>query len=364
MKLVILRSEKNGVEKKTEDHYLQECDTHYADRVIGNLRGEQGFCTSCAADCIHCRTPYRRNFDKDIAAVLGFPAVLPYILEHPARYLPADVPRHDVLLAVCIHEQILVEFLKRCKQWGTRGVVVPLEAPNWITHSGRAQARRVCEANGIEIEFPKPFCAFQPPEGGVLAEFRRRFHVGYPEVELTVKDGRITRTHVKVSGGCGSTYYIARWLLGKRVDEDLEFEVLSKRLHSYPCTASMERDPELNDDTCLHIAGDAHRTILLSLKGATKQEEKPAMVLSPVGKMVQKAASPSENLRNIENAKGLILERLRNGSTVTLSSLRHVKKITPAAIHSALLLLKREGRIEVEGNRIMELVRDTKERHD
>lgn len=348
MKLVILRSEKTGVEKRPEDHYLQECDTHYAGRVIGNLRGGDFFCTSCASDCINCRTPYKRDFGKDIVGEFSFPSVLPYILESPQQYVPKNVPRHDVLLAICIHEQILVEFVKQCVNWGTKAVVVPLEAPNWITHSGRAQSKKICEANGIEIDFPKPFCAFKPAEGTVLAEFRRQFHVGYPEVELTVKDGKITKTSVKVSGGCGSTYYIARWLLGKRVDEDLEFEVLSKRLHSYPCTASMERDPELHDDTCLHVAGDAHRTILLSLKGAAKTEEKPVMMLSPVGKMVQKAASPSENLKNIESAKEMILQLLNDHASVTLAELRGHKKITPAAVHSALLLLKKEGRIKTE----------------
>jgi thymidylate synthase len=359
MKLVILRSEKTGVNKQPEDHYLQECDTHYADRVIGNLRGEKGFCTSCATDCINCREPYQRNFGKDIVEVLGFPSVLPYILENPLQYVPKQVPRHDILLVVGIHEQILIEFVKQCKKWGTKGVVVPLEGPDWITHSGRAQAQKICEANGIEISFPKPFCAFKPPEGGVLAQFRRYFGVGFPEVELTVKNDRIVKTNVKVSGGCGSTYYIARWLLGKHVDDDLEFDVLSKRLHSYPCTASMERDPELNDDTCLHIAGQAHREILLSLKGAAKPEEKPQMVLSPIGKMVQKAASPSENLKNIEDAKSLILSRLQNGSSVTLAKLRKAGKITPAAIHSALLLLKQEGRIKVERTEGLDLIRKT-----
>jgi hypothetical protein len=354
MKLLILRSEATGIEKKPEDHYLLECDTSYANRVIGNLRGYENFCTSCAAECINCRTPYRRNFSENIVGVFSFPSVLPYVLENPDAYVPANVARHDVLLIIAIHEQILLECVKQCPNWGTKGVVVPLEGPHWISPSTRTKAQKICEGHGIEIAFPKPFCAFKPPEGGVLARFRRAFHVGYPEVELTVKDGRITKTNVKVSGGCGSTYYIARWLLGKRVDEDLEFEVLSKRLHSYPCTASMERDPELNDDTCLHIAGDAHRSILLSLKGAAAREEKPAMVLSPVGKMVQKAASPSENLKNIENAKEMILKALHNRPSVPLAELRSHKKITPAAVHSALLLLKREGKIRAERREGME----------
>ena len=183
MKLVVLRSENSGIEKGSEDHYLQEFNTHYAGRVIGNLRGKPEFCTACAAECTHCRDPYRRDFSGDIAGVFSFPAVLPYVIEKPAQYVPPDVPLHDALLAIHIHEQILLEMLKQCGRWGTKCVVVPLEAPDWMTHSARTQAKAICEKTGVEIAFPKPFCGFKPAPGGALAAFRDYFRIGYPEVE-------------------------------------------------------------------------------------------------------------------------------------------------------------------------------------
>ena len=344
MKLVILHSVKTGVEKGPEDLYLQEFNTHYAGRVIGNLRGKPEFCTACAAECAHCRDPYRRDFSGDIAGVFAFPAVLPHVIENPEHYVPPNVPPHDALLVVHIHEQIFLEMLKHCGRWGTKCVVVPLEAPDWMTHSARTQAIALCQASGVKIAFPKPFCGFMPSPGSTLAAFRDYFHIGYPEVELTVESGKITKANVIASGACGSTYYIARWLVGRSLEDDLVTEVISKRLHSFPCTASMERDPELGDDTPLHIAGQAHNMILAKVK----QIPPPLTdkVLSPHGTWLPKAPSPTDTLKNIERAKAVILNEVETNGTYTLNQARaKAPDLNPAAYVSAALLLKKEGKL-------------------
>ncbi|MBI5395647.1 MAG: hypothetical protein HZA91_10160 [Verrucomicrobia bacterium] len=352
MKLVVLRSERSGQELRPEDHYLQQFDTHYADRVIGNLRGEPGYCTACADACVSCREPYRRNFGRDIAGVIGFPDVLPYVLEHPEHYVPKTVPAHDVVLAIHVHEQILLEFLKRCRDWGTRGVVVPLEAPGWVSNGARTRAFELCEAQGVEIAFPKPLCGFKPPEGGVLADFRRHFHIGQPEVALEVKDRVITKADVKASAACGATYYIARWLVGRSLDDDLVTEVISKRMSSFPCTASMEKDAELHNDTPMHMAVQAHHKILAPVKetkGAPALE--PDRILTPMGVWIPKPVAPADSAKNIERAKELILAELRRHPAAGFEQLCKAGNASPAAIVSALLLLKKEGRIKAEGGK-------------
>jgi hypothetical protein len=344
MRLVIFHSANTGTEKGPEDLYLQEFNTHYAGRVIGNLRGKPEFCTACAAECTHCRDAYGRDFSDDLAGVFAFPSVLPHVIEDLEQYLPPKVPPHDALLVIHIHEQILLELLKRCSRWGTKCVVVPLEAPDWITQSARVQASALCRAAGVEIAFPKPFCGFKPAPGGALAAFRDYFRIGYPEVELGVEDGFITKANVIASGACGSTYYIARWLIGRSLDDDLVTEVISKRLHSFPCTASMERDPELGDDTPLHIAGQAHNMILAKVKDIP-----PPLtdhVLSPHGRMIQKAASPTDTLKNIARAKAVILDEVRANGTYTLAQARaKAPDLNPAAFVSAALLLKKDGKL-------------------
>jgi len=351
VKLVVLRSKRKGKERKADDKYLQEFDAEFAERVLGNLRSDVHFCTACGPECTFCREPYRRKLGNDIAAVIDFPAVLPYVLETPADHVPRGVPAHDVLLVINIHEQILLEVLKVCSGWGTKGVVVPLEAPEWMSRATKRQAYKIAETRGLELAFPKPFCSFRPPEGSVLAAFRQGFHIGCPDLRLDVDDGRITAAHVNVSAACGATYCVARWLVGRGVDENLEIEVVSKRWHAYPCTASMERDPELNDETPLHLAGQAHYAILSQVKEKVAGLEDP-MVRSPLGTTVQRPIPPTENLANIENAKSLILDMLAGQPAVTLAQLRELPRVSPAAVNSALLILKQEGRIRSDARRV------------
>ncbi|HUT58284.1 MAG TPA: DUF166 family protein [Phycisphaerae bacterium] len=350
MRVLILRSRGAGRGKRTADAYTQEFKSAFAAKVIGNLRGRRDFCASCGPDCTRCRAGYRRRFGRSIVGVISLPSVMPYLLEAPGRHVPREVPPHDALLAINVHEQVLLEMLKRSADYGTRVVVVPLEAPDWMSGSARAEAEAICAERGVEVAFPKPFCAFDPPPGGLLDEFRRRFHIGKPRVELTVSDGKIEQAHVHVSAACGATYYVARWLTGRRIDEDLRIEVVAKRMHSYPCTASMKWDDELGE-TPMHVAGQAHYEILAPLTAPTPAE--PELVRSPVGTMVARPVPVRDNIRNIERAKRAILEELSTDKQVSLDDLRARRKITPAALASAVLLLKQAGLIRTARGRIV-----------
>lgn len=362
MKIVILRSRKcashsfghaNGlvnVASRKAGEYHQSFDTLYADRVIGNLSNRRDFCTACEADCIHCREKYDWSFSGNIAAIIDFSSVLPFVLEKPETYVPAHMPAHDVLLSIHIHEQILLEILARCGQWGTKGVVVPLEAPGWISGSAIRQALKICARNNIEISFPKPFCSFNPPRGGALAEFRKFFRIGFPEVDLTIKNGVITEAKVNVSAACGATYYVARWLVGRAVCEDLKTEVISRRWHSYPCTASMEWDDELGN-TPLHAAGQAHYEILPAAQAGTVESGRP--IITPLGRVLPMPAPVPDNVRNIENAKKIIMDELEINSQISLEQIKKKEHITPASIHLAILLLKKEMKIKTMGTTIM-----------
>ena len=349
MKILVLRSRRESGDAPG-DPYAQEFRSRFAERVIGNLRGERGFCSSCSPDCIDCRRGYDRRFAGAIAGVIDLPPRLPYLLEEPGDYLPADVPPHDVLIAVNIHEQVLVEAVRRCRDWGARGIVAPLEAADWLSASARSEIESAAAEAGVEVAMPKPFCDFDPPAGTLLAEFRRRFHIGKPDVELTVRNGQVERAYVHVSAACGATYYVARWLEGRSVDDDLRYDVVAKRLHSYPCTASMKWDDQLGD-TVMHVAGEAHYAILDPLGGPDRR--RPEMVQSPLGDMIPKPAPPRETARNIDQAKAAILATLDSAGSITVTDLRARRDITPAAAYSALLLLEQAGIVRNENGRIV-----------
>ena len=126
MNIVVLRSVGTGSVPPSEERaYVQQRDTAFAERVLGNLLDRPGYCRACEGDCTGCRRSYEWPFGRSLAAVVDVPADLPYLLESPSDHVPDGMPPHDVLLAVCVHEQVLLEVLRRCPGWGTKAVVVP-----------------------------------------------------------------------------------------------------------------------------------------------------------------------------------------------------------------------------------------------
>jgi len=255
MKLLVLRSVNQGHAK---DAFSVCMNTTYAEKVLGHLSDKGQFCSACGKECVQCRRQYDLDFSQDIVGVLTFPAVLPAIVEKPQEFLPPSVPDHDVLLALAVNEEILAAFVERFAIG--KGIVIPIEAGEWISPHGVATITTLCNAKGIEVAFPKPFCSFDPPQGSVLGEFRKAFRIGKPQIEFSVRDGVIAETTAVCSAPCGATYYMARWLKGARVDENLT-HVVEKLLSCYPCTAGHTIDPEFKD-SIMHQACKIQKRIV------------------------------------------------------------------------------------------------------
>jgi hypothetical protein len=99
----------------------------------------------------------------------------------------------------------------------------------------------------------------------VIKSFVAEFMIGRPEVRVEVdRRGCIAHIDVLRSAPCGSTWFVAKQLVGVEVENRRElYERISESHHSYPCTASMEKDRELGD-TILHKAGYIIRAAMLS----------------------------------------------------------------------------------------------------
>jgi hypothetical protein len=111
---------------------------------------------------------------------------------------------------------------------------------------------------GIECTFPKPFCDVDATGGGLIEAFVRRYQIGKPLLEMSLLGNQISETRIIRSAPCGSTWYVAqqiKWLAADDL-ENLE-QAISKAHHGYPCIASMEMEPEL-EDTILHKSGTSY----------------------------------------------------------------------------------------------------------
>jgi thymidylate synthase len=232
-------------------------DSAWADRFIRHLKNNRQICSGCGDACVHCRDWRSVDYQSDIVEVIRCPVVLPELLDDPAYYLPSLLPRHDVLIAIQIHEEIVIELPKYAAAAGARAVIVPVEAPDWLSRWAKGRVIEAAKRQGIEIAIPKPFCKLSPGSGAAIDEFIRYFHIGKPEFELTIDEGKVSTACAKISAPCGNSHYVAHNLQGHPIGESLPIEV-SKYWHSYPCTASMKKDPELGGDTILHKGGQIH----------------------------------------------------------------------------------------------------------
>jgi len=264
MNILVLRSSRLGARPQSasiKDPYRLSYNTSYAKRFLGHLRAEEGYCRACADNCRNCRGGYGLDFSSSVTGIIDFPSTMPAIIDDPFEFVPQDVPRHDVLVAISVNEEVLLAFLK--KHPIVRAVIVPIEQSDWITPYWEGAVSNFCEENGIEASFPKPFCSFDPVSG-VLKEFKTKFRIGRPEIDFVLRDGRIIETRVLCSAPCGATYFTARSLEGRRVDEDLPF-VIDNALSAYPCTAGRTVDRDFND-SITHQAVKLQRDILKPLK--------------------------------------------------------------------------------------------------
>ncbi|MBS7654261.1 DUF166 domain-containing protein [Candidatus Bathyarchaeota archaeon] len=223
----------------------------FAERVIGNLCNADNFCRACSLLCERCRLKYG-SFAGDIQYVHRISANLPAFIEEPRIFLPENMPECDVLIAVALHPDILLAIPQAAQESNAKAVIVPIEDKRWCPPGVRQQMKKKLDETGIEYAFPKPFCSLEPFNQPVIENLVKRYAIGKPEVEVEVRGGFIANANVVRSAPCGSTWYVAQQIRGKKISE-IE-EAVAVAHHSYPCTASMEVDPEIGD-TILHKAG-------------------------------------------------------------------------------------------------------------
>ncbi len=271
MKIFIICPDKM-LPKKAEP-FCKQFDDAYAYRFVKHIVDDPNLCIGCAEDCDHCRYSFRIDFLENLVGVLKIPSELPLFADESDDYLPPSLPEHDVTLAINVHEDLLTDIPKLAKEAGSKALIVPSEAPDWISRGCRRSVTETCKRLGIEVAFPKPFCSLEEKaEHPVINEFMRKFKIGKPKVQLFVHDGEIVNTQVDRCAPCGCTYYVAKNLIGKPLTPSINEDLTAKYWHSYPCVASMQMDPELGD-TILHRGGYIHYSAVSEAVDEAKKRE-------------------------------------------------------------------------------------------
>jgi hypothetical protein len=232
----------------------------FMERVIRNLINDPCFCQSCGLYCESCKYNVY-SFVKNVRAAIQLPspADLPAFIDNPEEYMPKKLPKADICLASGLHKDLLLELPNQLKKAGIKALIIPIEDWNEVPVGVRKQVETRCQELGLECAFPKPFCTLEPQKDKpIIARFIEETKVGRPllEITLTMVDKKevIECAVVRRSAPCGSTWYIARKLAGVPTKQAELYDAIAKAHHSYPCTATMNIDPETKEPI-LHIGG-------------------------------------------------------------------------------------------------------------
>ncbi len=232
----------------------------FAERVIRNLINDPSFCKSCDLSCDSCKYGVYSHVRNVRAAVeLPSPSDLPAFIDFPEKYMPKNIPHADLCVASGLHKDLLLELPSLLKKAGVKGLIVPIEDFADVPSGLAKQVEEKCRELGLEVAFPKPFCSLKPSASTpTISRFINELDVGRPSLQIsTVKAGGrelIDSAIVRRSAPCGSTWYVARKLIGTETKTDTLYDVVAKAHHSYPCTATMAVDPETKEPI-LHIGG-------------------------------------------------------------------------------------------------------------
>ena len=232
----------------------------FAERVIRNLINDPSFCKSCDLSCDSCKYGVYSHVRNVRAAVeLPSPSDLPAFIDFPEKYMPKNIPRADLCVASGLHKDLLLELPSLLKKAGVKGLIVPIEDFADVPSGLAKQVEEKCRELGLEVAFPKPFCSLKPSASTpTISRFINELDVGRPSLQIsTVKAGGrelIDSAIVRRSAPCGSTWYVARKLIGTETRTDTLYDVVAKAHHTYPCTATMAVDPETKEPI-LHIGG-------------------------------------------------------------------------------------------------------------
>ena len=232
----------------------------FAERVIRNLINDPSFCKPCGLYCDSCKYGAYTHVQNIKAAIeLPSPANLPAFIDNPDEHMPKKIPKVDLCIASGLHKDLLLELPNRLHAAGVKGLIVPIEDWQEVPSGVRKQVEIKCNKLELECAFPKPFCTLEPEKDKpTIARFIEETKVGRPLLEISLttigKDEVIECAVVRRSAPCGSTWYIARKLAGVSTKQETLYDAIAKAHHSYPCTATMNTDPETKEPI-LHIGG-------------------------------------------------------------------------------------------------------------
>ncbi len=176
------------------------------------------------------------------------PEFVPVFIEEPDEFLESlnfdkQVFSAEIIITYSLHPDLTSAVARLAAEAGVRSLIVP----GGPSRASIPELNKISEVSGMDIEVDEICCSLEPNA------FNRPFAdlFGSPILEVKTKDGKITDVRVIKGAPCGSTWYMAKEIVGTAVKDAPPKSGLL--IQHYPCRATRG---ELGG---IHESGELHK---------------------------------------------------------------------------------------------------------
>ncbi len=176
----------------------------------------------------------KKNSDFKVSTI-EIPESLPDFIEAPSDFLAnlnldRNIFSNDLIIAYILHPDLTPEIVRLAGENGARAVII---AGGASRAGGLSELQKISEKYNMHIEIHEICCDIEQCGNNVVDEFASYF--GRPKLKITTKSGLITKVEVLRGAPCGSTWHMAKGLVGTSTrDAPAKAGLL---VQQYPCRA-------------------------------------------------------------------------------------------------------------------------------
>jgi len=180
------------------------------------------------------------------------PEFVPIFIEEPDEFLDnldfdRDVFSADILVTYSLHPDLTSAIAKLAAKAGVRSLIVP----GGPSRASVTELNKISEASGMDVEVDEICCTLEP--NSCNRPFAEIF--GSPILKVKTENGKIAKVEVIKGAPCGSTWYMAKEIVGVPIKDAPPKAGLL--VQHYPCRAAR------GDLGGIHESGELHKQALI-----------------------------------------------------------------------------------------------------
>ena len=175
------------------------------------------------------------------------PEFVPIFIEEPDEFLEnlnfdQRVFSADLVVTYSLHPDLTSAIAKLAAKAGLRSLIIPGGA----SRASVTELKQISEASGMDIEVDETCCTLEPNS------FNRPFAdiFGSPVLKVKTENGKIAKVEVIKGAPCGSTWHMAKELVGVPVKDAPPKAGLL--VQQYPCRAVRGEMGGIHESAELH----------------------------------------------------------------------------------------------------------------